>query len=74
MATGWSLAILIALYIAICFGRIARKHGRNPWLYGLLSIVSPVNLIILGYWAFSGAETGSVPVKAENGSRRGLRD
>ena len=26
-------------------------------LYGLLSIVSPVNLTILGHWAFSGFET-----------------
>ncbi len=73
MEAGWFLAVLIALYVAVCFGKIARKHGRNPWLYGLLSIVSPVNLIILGYWAFSGAETGSVPVKAGNGSRSGLR-
>ena len=51
------LLIVIALYIAVCFGRIAAKHGKNPWLFGILSIISPVNLIILGYWAFSGYET-----------------
>jgi hypothetical protein len=73
MEAGWSLAILIALYVAVCFGRIAKKHGWNPRLYGLLSIVSPVNPIILGYWAFSGAGTRSVPVNIANGSRSGLR-
>lgn len=73
MEAGWFLAIAIVLYVAVCFGKIARKHGRNPWLFGLLSIVSPVNLIILGYWAFSGAETRSVPVKVSNGSRSSLR-
>lgn len=53
----WTLVALILVYIAICFGKIAGKHGKNPILYGLLSIVSPVNLIILGYWAFSDFET-----------------
>ena len=46
------LAFLLA-YIAVCFGRIAGKHGRNPILYGVLSIISPVNLVLLGIWAFS---------------------
>ncbi|MCX5817241.1 MAG: hypothetical protein NTX75_13555 [Proteobacteria bacterium] len=46
--------IVLILYIAICFGRIASKNGRNPILWGILSIVTPINLIILGYWAFSG--------------------
>lgn len=69
MQLGWALALLIALYVGVCFGRIAQKHGRNPWLYGLLSIISPVNLIILGYWAFSGAETGSVRVNVAHGFR-----
>lgn len=46
-----SLFILV-LYIAVCFGLIARKHGKNPWLYGLISVVSPLNLILLGWLAF----------------------
>jgi len=46
------LAIMLA-YIAVCFARIAARHGKNPILYGLLSVVSPVNLVILGCWAFS---------------------
>lgn len=50
---GWIFVILIMIYIAICFGKIAAKHGKNPILYGILSIISPINLIILGYWAFS---------------------
>ena len=54
---GAILISLLAVYIAVCFGKIAAKHGRNPLLYGLLSLISPVNLIILGYWAFSDAET-----------------
>jgi MFS family permease len=64
MQSGWALAATLigVVYIAVCFGRIAAKHGRNPWLYGILSVVSPVNLVILGYWAFSGAETGRVEV------------
>ena len=40
-------------YVAVCFGRIASKHGKNPVLYGILSVISPINLIILGWWAFS---------------------
>jgi len=43
----------LIVYIAVCFGRIALKNGRNPILWGILSIIAPVNLIILGYWAFS---------------------
>jgi len=50
------LVTVIVLYIAVCFGKIAAKHGKNPVLYGILSIISPVNLIILGYWAFSDFE------------------
>lgn len=50
------LAIVIT-YVAVCFGKIAAKHGKSPILYGILSIISPVNLIILGYWAFSGFES-----------------
>lgn len=49
------MALLLS-YIAVSFGKIAGKHGKNPVLYGLLSIISPVNLIILGYWAFSDFE------------------
>jgi hypothetical protein len=57
--TAWhvvGLALLLA-YIAVCFGRIAGKRGRNPILYGVLSIISPVNVILLGIWAFSRTET-----------------
>lgn len=50
------LAVVLA-YIAVCFGRIAGKHGRNPILYGILSIISPVNLVLLGIWAFSRVES-----------------
>jgi hypothetical protein len=51
----WELGLTAALliYIAVCFGKIAARHGKNPFLYGLLSIISPINLIILGIWAFS---------------------
>ena len=49
------LSLLVILYIAVCFGRIASRHGKNPLLYGILSVMLPVNLIILGLWAFSGA-------------------
>jgi hypothetical protein len=53
---GWIVVGLIAAYIAVCGGMIAAKHGRNPVLYGILSVVSPVNLILLGYLAFSDIE------------------
>ncbi|KUJ81581.1 hypothetical protein AWR36_013640 [Microbulbifer flavimaris] len=49
----WIVFVIVIGYIAVCFGKIAGKHGRNPLLYGLLSIISPVNLVILGVWAFS---------------------
>lgn len=53
---GWLLVAVLLLYIAVCFGKIAAKHGKNPILYGILSVVSPLNLVILGYWAFSDFE------------------
>lgn len=56
------IAGLIA-YIGIAFGKIAGKHGKNPVLYGILSIVSPVNLILLGYWAFSGYESDGIKAR-----------
>ena len=52
----WILVGALILYIAVCFGKIAGKHGKNPILFGLLSIIAPINLIILGYWAFSDYE------------------
>jgi hypothetical protein len=55
-ALGPVLMAIVLIYIAVCFGMIAAKHGKNPILYGILSVVSPVNLIILGYWAFSDFE------------------
>ena len=54
--SGWIIAAILLLYIAICFGKIAAKHGKTPVLYGILSIIGPINLIILGYWAFSDFE------------------
>ncbi len=53
--TTWEFGLTAALlvYIAVCFGKIAARNGKNSFLYGLLSIISPVNLIILGIWAFS---------------------
>ena len=49
MAT-WEFWITAAvlIYIAVCFGKIAARHGKNPFLYGFLSIISPINLLILG--------------------------
>ncbi len=51
----WSVGIfiLVILYIAVCFGKIAAKNGKNPILFVSLSVISPINLIILGIWAFS---------------------
>ncbi|MFQ5824347.1 MAG: hypothetical protein ACE5JB_09860 [bacterium] len=54
---GGTIVLLMIVYIAVCFGKIAAKHGKNPIIYGILSIISPVNLIILGYWAFSDFES-----------------
>lgn len=61
-ALEWIVLSIVVIYIAICFGKIAAKHGKNPILYGILSIISPVNLIILGYWAFSDFETKKKPL------------
>ena len=55
---GMSLGGLALIYVAVCFGMIARRMGKNPWLYGILSIISPVNLIILGIWAFGEKKKG----------------
>lgn len=55
MMSGLEFFSVVALivYIAVCFGKIAEKHGQNPILFGVLSVITPINLIILGYWAFS---------------------
>ncbi|MBL8992182.1 MAG: hypothetical protein JNM63_02500 [Spirochaetia bacterium] len=58
-ALGWMALGMGMLYIAICFGKIAAKNGKNPILWGILSILSPVNLIILGIWAFSKNKSGN---------------
>ena len=42
----------LMVYVGLCFGRIAAKHGKNPLLYGIAALISPINLIILGIWAF----------------------
>jgi chromate transport protein ChrA len=54
---GWIIGVVVAVYVAVCFGKIAAKYGKNPVLYGMLSFMSPINLIILGYWAFSDGKT-----------------
>ncbi|NCO24071.1 MAG: hypothetical protein GW897_03015 [bacterium] len=54
---GWIMMVVGLIYIAVCFGKIAAKHGKNPILFGILSIISPINLIILGYWTFSDFES-----------------
>jgi hypothetical protein len=51
------MMVIGVIYVAVCFGKIAAKHGKNPILFGILSIISPINLIILGYWAFSDFES-----------------
>ena len=53
---GFAFVAIVFIYIAVCFGKIAAKHGKDPILYGILSLISPINLIILGYWAFSDYE------------------
>ena len=50
----YGVLLVLILYVAICFGRIASKNGRNPIIWAILSIITPINLIILTYWAFSG--------------------
>ena len=49
----WAIILMgfSVAYIAVCFGVVAKHSGRNPWLWGVLSVISPINLIILGYWA-----------------------
>ncbi len=47
------ISLLVVIYVGVCFGIIAKRHGKNPILFGILSVITPVNLIILGIWAFS---------------------
>lgn len=53
--------VALVLYVAVCFGLIARRNGRNPFLYGLLSVISPFNLVALGIWAFRPSRDGGDP-------------
>jgi hypothetical protein len=57
---GYGMVMLLIIYVGVCFGKIAARYGKNPILYGILSMISPVNLIILGYWAFSKADKTTV--------------
>ena len=57
---GYVVVTLLVLYTGLCFGKIAAKHGKNPILFGILSIISPINLIILGYWAFSKVDNPAI--------------
>jgi len=49
----WQVVVLISViaYVGVCFGLLAKRHGRNPFVWGTLSVLSPINLMILGYWA-----------------------
>lgn len=47
------------IYIGLCAGMIAAKHGKNPLLYGLMAVITPFNLIVLGWWAFGKFERGT---------------
>ena len=68
----WQLAIILGLigYVAVCFGLVARRYGRNPWLWGVAAVVSPVNLVILGYWAVVGRLPGSADNMKQADTRR----
>jgi len=44
--------ILLLIFIAYCWCRIAHKAGYQPWL-GLLFLVPVVNLVFLGWFAFA---------------------
>lgn len=55
----------IIVYVGMCGGLIAAKHGKNPVLYGLLAVISPLNLILLGIWAFGPFERESLSRKTE---------
>ncbi len=46
-------SLLLLIYIGVCGALIAKKTGRSPVLYFLLSIFAPLNLIVLGYLAFT---------------------
>lgn len=48
------LVLLVMVYPAVCIARIANKLGRNGLSYGLLSVVPPMPLVLLGVLAFGG--------------------
>lgn len=48
---------VMVVYVGLCAGMIAQKHGKNPVLYGLMAVISPLNLILLGMWAFGKFES-----------------
>jgi hypothetical protein len=37
------LTAAFMIYVGICAGKIAEKHGKNPFLYGLGAVISPIN-------------------------------
>jgi len=43
---GWIVVTILLVHVAVCLGKIAVKHGKNPILYGILSIISPVSRCI----------------------------
>ena len=68
----WQFAIVFGLiaYLGLCFGALAKRNGLNPWLWGAISVVSPINLLVLGYWALR----GRLPLIAGGGEPRNTAD
>lgn len=46
------IALLLAIFVSVCWYRIVGKAGFNPWL-GLLILVPLANLVFLGWFAFA---------------------
>ena len=62
----WQFAIVFGLiaYLGVCFGALAKRNGLNPWLWGAISVVSPINLLVLGYWALRRREKNATEAGA----------
>ena len=50
------VALLYLVGLAVCFGKIASRLGRNPVLFGILFFVPIANLIAMGILAFGESE------------------
>lgn len=57
------ILLIYGIFLMVCFGKIAGRLGRNPYLFGILSGIIFINIIPFAMLAFG---SKSPPPKIES--------